>query len=132
MTDPVSWCGALVTSTPLPYPAPSEPQDFTVVSVTSTAIMLSWRPPAIPNGVITGYFAWYTETLICNNSQVSNSSRTPLPATANTHTFTGLEEDTPYVFYVSAETSAAEGGAAMVMGRTKEDGECVCVRACAG
>ena len=41
------------------------------------------------------------------------------------YTFTGLEEDTPYVFYVSAETSAGEGEAAMVMGRTSEDGECV-------
>ena len=92
--------------------------------------MLSWQPPAIPNGVITGYFAWYTETLICNNSQVSNSSRTPLPATANIHTFTGLEEDTLYVFYVSAETSAGEGKVAMVMERTEEDGECVCVCVC--
>ena len=41
------------------------------------------------------------------------------------YTFTKLEEDTPYVFYVSAETSAGEGEAAMVMGRTSEDGECV-------
>ena len=43
------------------------------------------------------------------------------------YTFTGLAEDTPYVFYVSAETSAGEGEAAMVTGRTSEDGECVCV-----
>ena len=108
-------------------PAPSQPQNFTVVTAAPTAIMLSWQPPEVLNGVITGYFAWYTETLICNNSQVSNSSRMSLAATANTHNFTGLEEDTPYVFYVSAETSAGEGEAAMVMGRTLEDGECVCV-----
>ena len=101
-----------------------------VVTEASTAIMLSWQPPATPNGVITGYFAWYTETLICNNSQVSNSSCMSLPATANTHYFTGLEEDTPYVFYVSAVTSAGEGEAAMVMGRTLEDGVYACMRAC--
>ena len=105
------------------YVAPSAPQSFTVVSVTSTAITLSWQPPEKPNGVVTAYFVWYTETLTCNSSQVSSSSRVELPRTADTHTFTGLEEDTPYVFYVSAETSAGEGETAMVMGRTSEDGE---------
>ena len=111
---------------PLPfYVAPSEPQNFTVVNVNSTAIMVSWQPPAMPNGVVTGYFVWYTENLTCNNSQVSTSSRAELAPTADTHTFTELEEDTVYVFYVSAETSAGEGEAAMVTGRTSEDGECV-------
>ena len=105
------------------YVAPSEPQNFTVVNVTSTAIMVSWQPPAIPNGVVTRYFVWYMETLTCNNSQVSTSSRAELLPTADTHTFTELEEDTVYVFYVSAETSAGEGEAAMVMERTREDGE---------
>ena len=45
-----------------------------------------------------------------------------LPASANVFTFTALEEDTPYVFYVSAETSAGEGMAAMTMATTMEDG----------
>ena len=85
--------------------------------------MVSWKPPAMPNGVVTAYFVWYTETLTCSSSQVSTSSRVELPPTADAHTFTGLEEDTPYVFYVSAETSAGEGETAMVMGRTREDGE---------
>ena len=108
------------------YVAPSEPQNFTVVNVNSTTIMVSWQHPAMPNGVVTGYFVWYTENLTCNNSQVINGSRAELLPTADTHTFTELEEDTDYVFYVSAETSAGEGEAAMVMERTSEDGECVC------
>ena len=37
-------------------------------------------------------------------------------------TFTGLEEYTPYVFYVSAETSAGEGVPARATNRTVEDG----------
>ncbi len=45
-----------------------------------------------------------------------------LPASATVFTFTALEEDTPYVFYVSAETSAGEGMAAMAMATTMEDG----------
>ena len=97
------------------------------VNVTSVAVMLAWQPPATPNGVINGYFAWYTETLVCNNSLVSNSTRVALPAEANMYTFTGLEEDTPYVFYVSAETAAEEGEAAMVMNTTMKDGEFLCV-----
>ena len=94
-----------------------------VVSVTSVAIALAWQPPTIPNGVIISYSAWYTETLVCNNSQVSNGTRVILPASANMFTFTELEECTPYVLYVSAETSAGEGEAAMVMNATVEDGE---------
>lgn len=92
-------------------------------NVTSVDVMLTWQPPSTPNGIINGYLAWYTETLVCNNSQVSNSTRVSLPAAANMYTFTGLEEDTPYVFYVSAETAAGEGEAATVMNTTLEDGE---------
>ena len=103
-------------------PAPSEPQNLVIVNVTSVAVVLAWYPPAIPNGVITSYSAWYTETLVCNNSQVSNSTRTSLPASASMVTFTGLEEYTPYVFYVSAETSAGEGVPARATNRTMEDG----------
>ena len=44
-----------------------------------------------------------------------------------TYNFTGLEEDTPYVFYVSAETIAGEGEAATVMNRTLDDSECNCL-----
>ena len=102
--------------------APFEPQSLLVVNVTSVSITLTWQPPAIPNGVITSYTAWYTETLVCNGSQISNSTRMILPASANVFTFTALEEDTPYVFYVSAETSAGEGMAAMTMATTMEDG----------
>ena len=90
--------------------------------MTSVAIVLAWQPPAAPNGVITIYSAWYTEMLICNNSQVNNSTRTSLSASTNLFTFTGLEEYTPYEFYVSAETSAGEGEAAMTMATTMEDG----------
>ena len=111
----------------LPSSAPSVPQNFMVVDTNSTAVMLSWQPPVPPNGVIANYSVWYTENLICNNSQVSNSSRMTLSRTVNMYTFTGLEEDTPYEFYVSAETSAGEGEAATVMGRTLEYGECVCM-----
>ena len=83
--------------------------------------MVSWQPPAVLNGVITAYNVWYNQTLNCNGSLVSFSAS--VAGSVLTYTFTGLEEDTPYVFYVSAETSAGEGEAAMVMGRTREDGE---------
>ncbi len=92
-----------------------------VVNVNSTAIMVSWQPPAMPNGVITAYNVWYDQTLNCNGSLVRFNDS--VAGSVLMYTFTELEEDTPYVFYVSAETSAGEGEAAMVMGRTREDGE---------
>ena len=111
---------------PLPfYVAPSEPLSFTVVSMNSTAIMVSWQPPAMPNGVIRDYNVWYDQTLNCNGSLVSFSDS--VTGSVLMYTFTELEEDTLYVFYVSAETSAGEGEAAMVMERTSEDGECVVI-----
>ena len=104
-------------------PAPSYPRNLTVVDVNSTAVMVSWQPPAIPNGVITAYNVWYNQTLNCSGSLVSFSGS--VAGSVLMYTFTELEEDTVYVFYISAETSAGEGEAAMVMGRTREDGECV-------
>ena len=105
-------------------PAPSNPQNLTVVTVNPTAITVSWQPPAMPYGVITAYNVWYNQTLNCSGSLVSFSGS--VASSVLMYTFTGLEEDTVYVFYVSAETSAGEGEAAMVMGRTSEDGACVC------
>ena len=103
-------------------PVPSNPQNFVVVDVNSIAITVSWQPPAMPNGVITVYNVWYNQTLNCSGSLVSFSDS--VAGSVLMYTFTELEEDTVYVFYVSAETSAGEGEAAMVMGRTSEDGEC--------
>ena len=109
-------------------PAPSNPQNLMVVIVNSTAIMVSWQPPTMPNGVITAYNVWYNQTLNCNGSLVSFSDS--VAGSVLMYTFTELEEDTVYVFYVSAETSAGEGGPAMVTGRTSEDGKCACVHGC--
>ena len=77
----------------------------------------------MPNGVITAYNVWYNQTLNCNGSLVRFNDS--VEGSVLMYTFTELEEDTVYVFYVSAETSAGEGEAAMVMGRTTEDGVCV-------
>ena len=76
----------------------------------------------MPNGNIIAYNVWYNQTLNCSGSLVNfNDSVT---SDVMTYNFTGLEEDTPYVFHVSAETIAGEGEAATVMNRTLEDGEC--------
>ena len=98
--------------------------------INSTIVKLSWQPPAMPNGVITAYKVWYNQTLNCSGSLVSVSAS--VAGSVLTYTFTGLEENTRYVFYVSAVTIAGEGEAAMVMGRTIEDGEyiCLCAHAC--
>ena len=85
--------------------------------------MVSWQLPAMPNGVITAYNVWYDQTLSCNGSLVSFNGS--VAGSVLMYTFTELEEDTDYEFYVSAETSAGEGEAAMVTGRTSEDGVCV-------
>ena len=93
--------------------------------INSTTVRLSWQPPAMPNGVITAYKVWYNQTLNCNGSLVSFCIS--VAGSVLTYTFIGLEEDTLYVFYVSAVTIAGEGEAAMIMGRTLEGGEYICL-----
>ena len=108
--------------------APSAPQEVVTSVISSTSVMLSWQPPAMSNGNIITYNVWYNQTLNCSGSLVSFSDS--VTDSVRMYNFTGLEEDTPYEFYVSAVTSAGEGEAATVMGRTMEDGECVCVCVC--
>ena len=110
---------------------PSIPEGVVATVINSTIVKLSWQPPAMPNGVITAYKVWYNQTLNCNGSLVSFSAS--VAGSVLMYTFTGLEENTRYVFYVSAVTIAGEGEAAMVMNRTREGGECVslCVPMCA-
>ena len=104
------------------YTEPSQPQNVSTDVVSATVVTLSWTPPAMPNGNIIAYNVWYNQTLNCSGSLVSfNDSVTRY---VMTYKFPGLEEDTPYVFHVSAETIAGEGEAAIVMNRTLEDGEC--------
>ena len=110
------------------HAVPRRPQGLEATVINSTRVRLSWQPPAVSNGVITAYNVWYNQTLNCSGSLVSFSDS--VAGSVLMYTFTELEEDTPYVFYVSAETSAGEGEAAMVMGRTREDGVCMCMCAC--
>ena len=99
---------------------PSKPQNVTTEAITSTEATLTWQPPAVPNGVITAYNVWYNVRLNCSGELVSYNASVG-PSSREYH-FTALEEYTSYMFYVSAETSAGEGMAAMAMATTMEDG----------
>ena len=81
----------------------------------------------MPNGVITGYNVWYNQTINCSGHTVYFNDS--VGGSTLSYLFTGLEEYTPYVFYVSAETNVGEGEADRAMITTKEGGACVCVRA---
>ena len=107
---------------------PSQPQSVTTDVVNSTEVTLSWQPPAVPNGVITTYNVWYNVSLNCSGSLVSFTDS--VGSSTRAYLFTGLEEYTPYVFHVSAETSAGEGMAAMAIDTTLEDGVCACMCVC--
>ena len=108
---------------------PAKPQSVTTGAITSTEATLTWQPPAVPNGVITAYNVWYNVSLNCSGALVSYNASVG-PSSREYH-FTALEEYTSYMFYVSAETSAGEGMAAMAMATTMEDGECLHMCVCA-
>ena len=97
------------------YIVPSgSPLNFTISSVTSRTLTLSWYPP-LPsqrNGVIISYLITCSSgDSIINSTQTSNTSLT----------ITGLQPFTNYTCTVSAATIVGDGPAATNSTMTNED-----------
>ena len=82
------------------FAGPSEPESLDMISVNSSSVMLQWRPPLAPNGVIVLYSLKYNSTTLV----VTNASGDVLM-----HTIGGLTPENVYLFQVTAHTGAGEG-----------------------
>lgn len=71
--------------------------------MSADSILVSWRPPTQPNGVISQYTV-YTKA---NNSEQAVSQK--VPPTQLTHQVSGLSENRRYDFWVTASTNIGEG-----------------------
>ena len=94
---------------------PEAPSNFTAMANASTAILLSWNPPNVNNGILLSYTVVYyntTDTLVMiyDNDTFAD-------------TITGLNEDTLYTFVIYANTSAGAGPNATDSDVTFEDRE---------
>ncbi|XP_032455790.1 Down syndrome cell adhesion molecule-like protein Dscam2 isoform X48 [Nasonia vitripennis] len=83
--------------------APEAPTAIKALVMSADSILVSWRPPTQPNGVISQYTV-YTKA---NNSEQAVSQK--VPPTQLTHEVSGLSENRRYDFWVTASTNIGEG-----------------------
>ena len=82
------------------FAGPSAPESLDIIGVNSSSVMLQWRPPLTPNGVIVLYSLKYNSTTLL----VTNTSSDVLMLTVE-----GLSSENVYIFQVTAHTKAGEG-----------------------
>ena len=82
------------------FAVPSQPESLDIIGVNSSSVILQWRPPLAPNGVIVLYSLKYYST----TPMVTNISGDVLMYTVG-----GLSSENVYVFQVTAHTGAGEG-----------------------
>lgn len=83
---------------------PEPPTDVKALVMSSEAILVSWRPPAQPNGIILQYTVYYkpegSDGNAESNKVLSNQMR---------YEASGLDKAKPYEFWVTASTNMGEG-----------------------
>ncbi|XP_076239566.1 Down syndrome cell adhesion molecule 1 [Calliopsis andreniformis] len=83
--------------------APEAPIAIKALVMSGESILVSWRPPSQPNGVITQYTV-YTKA---DNAEEPTSQK--VPPNQLTHEASGLDKQRRYDFWVTASTNIGEG-----------------------
>lgn len=77
--------------------------------MSSESILISWRPPSQPNGVISQYTV-YTKA---DNAEEPTNQK--VPPNQLTHEASGLDKQLRYEFWVTASTNIGEGEASKIV-----------------
>lgn len=85
------------------------PSIFVPIVVNATAILLTWSPPQVPNGVIISYQVNYS---------MSGQLVTLLLDNISSYVVSDLEEYTWYTFTISSFTRIGQGPSTSVSART--------------
>ncbi|XP_078037888.1 Down syndrome cell adhesion molecule 1 isoform X14 [Augochlora pura] len=89
--------------------APEAPIAIKALIMSPESILVSWRPPSQPNGVI----AQYTVYTKADNADEPTSEK--VPANQLTHEATKLDKQRKYDFWVTASTNIGEGQASKIV-----------------
>lgn len=86
-----------------------------------SAFLLTWKPPGKPNGILTGYNIYYRPLI--EGTTNARSPRKPQITGGNILSckLSGLKEDTTYVIYISALTSAGASKEFFIEGTTASE-----------
>ena len=82
------------------FAGPSAPESLDMIGVNSSSVMLQWRPPLTPNGVIVLYSLKYNST----TPVFTNTSSDILMYTVG-----GLSSENVHIFQVTAYTRVGGG-----------------------
>ncbi|XP_017767409.1 PREDICTED: Down syndrome cell adhesion molecule-like protein Dscam2 isoform X2 [Eufriesea mexicana] len=88
---------------------PEAPIAIKSLVMSGESILVSWRPPSQPNGVITQYTV-YTKA---DNTEEPTSQK--VPPNQLTHEASGLDKQRRYDFWVTASTNIGEGEASKIV-----------------
>ncbi|XP_022661612.1 Down syndrome cell adhesion molecule-like protein Dscam2 isoform X3 [Varroa destructor] len=85
---------------------PEEPEDIKALVLASDAIIVSWRPPRKPNGLVQTYTVYEK---LKDSFNKENSRRVSVPSGQLYHEVRNLRSGQRYEFWVTASTSVGEG-----------------------
>ncbi|KAH0947632.1 hypothetical protein HN011_008031 [Eciton burchellii] len=89
--------------------APEAPIAIKALVMSAESILISWRPPSQPNGVISQY------TVYTKADNVEEPSSQKVPPNQLTHEASGLDKQRRYEFWVTASTNIGEGEASKIV-----------------
>ncbi len=84
---------------------PGPPEQLRAAAASPHEILVTWKPPSEPNGVITGYILHYRKSMDGSSSQHEFN----LNADANSQTLHGLEVGKEYEIWINAKTRIGTG-----------------------
>ncbi|XP_037540414.1 neural cell adhesion molecule L1.2 [Nematolebias whitei] len=103
-----------------PEGVPGPPTSLILDSPSETEMILHWKPPAHPNGILVGYLLQYQRITENDDSPMQEET---IDDPAATHlTLTSLDRLSHYRFYLRGRTAAGDGESSMMTGATTLEG----------
>ncbi|GIY09917.1 down syndrome cell adhesion molecule-like protein Dscam2 [Caerostris darwini] len=96
---------------------PSPPADIKALPMLPDAILLSWQPPVLPNGILQQY-TLYQRTTINGRQETKKHTLSP---SQHYYEALRLERSKRYEFWVTSSTSAGESEGTRVLSQTTSD-----------
>lgn len=98
------FCKLKVTINFMVFPVPEAPTAVKALVCGPQAILVSWRPPSQPNGIISQYTIYSRE-----EGSEAEPKKEKVPPHQISYEASGLENNKPYEFWVTASTNIGEG-----------------------
>ncbi|XP_065340895.1 cell adhesion molecule Dscam1 isoform X49 [Cloeon dipterum] len=90
--------------------APEPPSALKALVMSESSILVSWKPPEQPNGIVTQYTVYFREETPVEGEARENAPKSEkVPPFQMSYEASGLKKKTNYEFWVTASTNIGEG-----------------------